>query len=171
MEIFTKNSAKCTVFQSTICNKISSLMLLLNKCPSPYISLKKWKISQCAWGPMQSRVWENCLHMKSCIDRMKPSRWHQYAIFHPEDNTWWFACAWQLDYSNLWNEWHRILPSQCNQLQLTHLYLTFWLTSHQRLSVEFAKSPILTQTVQLVSIVNNYKDNSWAFVVISCLFA
>jgi hypothetical protein len=27
MEIFTKNSAKCTVFQSTICNKFSSLML------------------------------------------------------------------------------------------------------------------------------------------------
>jgi hypothetical protein len=26
MEIFTKNSAKCTVFQSTICNKFSSLM-------------------------------------------------------------------------------------------------------------------------------------------------
>jgi small subunit ribosomal protein S7e len=29
MEIFTKNSAKCTVFQSTICNKFSSLMWLL----------------------------------------------------------------------------------------------------------------------------------------------
>ncbi len=28
MEIFTKNSAKCTVFQSTICNKFSSLMWL-----------------------------------------------------------------------------------------------------------------------------------------------
>jgi hypothetical protein len=27
MEIFTKNSAKCTVFQSTICNKFSSLMI------------------------------------------------------------------------------------------------------------------------------------------------
>jgi hypothetical protein len=27
MEIFTKNSAKCTVFQSTICNKFSSLMV------------------------------------------------------------------------------------------------------------------------------------------------
>jgi hypothetical protein len=26
MEIFTKNSAKCTIFQSTICNKFSSLM-------------------------------------------------------------------------------------------------------------------------------------------------
>jgi hypothetical protein len=26
MEIFTKNSAKCTIFQSTNCNKFSSLM-------------------------------------------------------------------------------------------------------------------------------------------------
>jgi hypothetical protein len=29
MEILTKNSAKCTVFQSTICNKFSSLMNIL----------------------------------------------------------------------------------------------------------------------------------------------
>jgi hypothetical protein len=29
MEIFTKNRAKCTVIQSTICNKFSSLM---NRC-------------------------------------------------------------------------------------------------------------------------------------------
>jgi hypothetical protein len=28
MEILTKNSAKCTIFQSTICNKFSSLMYL-----------------------------------------------------------------------------------------------------------------------------------------------
>jgi hypothetical protein len=31
MEIFTKNSAKCTVFQSTICNKFSSLMQAIEK--------------------------------------------------------------------------------------------------------------------------------------------
>jgi hypothetical protein len=31
MEIFTKNSAKCTIFQSTICNKFSSLMLHILK--------------------------------------------------------------------------------------------------------------------------------------------
>jgi hypothetical protein len=30
MEIFTKNSAKYTVFQSTICNKFSSLMKQLS---------------------------------------------------------------------------------------------------------------------------------------------
>jgi hypothetical protein len=37
MEIFTKNSAKCTIFQSTICNKFSSLMW----CTSITIMIEK----------------------------------------------------------------------------------------------------------------------------------
>jgi hypothetical protein len=54
MEIFTKNSAKCTIFQRTNCNNFSSLMntelrvgMLVvgeyKKCPDMEINMKFWR--------------------------------------------------------------------------------------------------------------------------------
>jgi hypothetical protein len=83
MEIFTKNSAKCTVFQSTICNKFSSLMY--QECWKQlmeYISSKVRAPSQAMSNqPRQStqiqdrrrclgrvREWSNTIsYMKRCI--------------------------------------------------------------------------------------------------------
>jgi hypothetical protein len=66
MEIFTKNSAKCTIFQSNNCNNFSSLMLLA--CCSKLLSELQAKTVH---GPMDNK------------ESMKSSACRSNALFGP----------------------------------------------------------------------------------------